>query len=60
MLNLAPVTPITLLKKKKSGPSHTKTIKNGIYMESTKIHWPFNEKKIPKNHCKLFLKSLWS
>jgi hypothetical protein len=44
--------------KKKFGTSHTKTIKNGFDMESTIIYVLFYEKKIPKNLCELFLKSL--
>jgi hypothetical protein len=44
--------------KKKFGTFHTKTIKNGFDMESTIIYVPFYEKKIPKNLCELFLKSL--
>jgi len=43
---------------KKFGTSHTKTIKNGFDMESTIIYVLFYEKKIPKNLCELFLKSL--
>jgi hypothetical protein len=47
---------LTFLKK--FGTSHTKTIKNGFDMESRIIYVPFYEKKIPKNLCELFLKSL--
>jgi hypothetical protein len=47
---------LTFLKK--FGTSHTKTIKNGFDMESTIIYVLFYEKKIPKNLCELFLKSL--
>jgi hypothetical protein len=47
---------LTFLKK--FGTSHTNTIKNGFDMESTIIYVLFYEKKIPKNLCELFLKSL--
>ncbi len=47
-----------LTLKKKLGTSHTKTIKNGFDMENTIIYVLFYEKKIPKNLCELFLKSL--
>ncbi len=38
--------------------SHTKTIKNGFDMESRINYVSFKEKKIPKNICEIFLKSL--
>jgi hypothetical protein len=44
--------------KKKFGTSHTKTIKNGIDMESRINYVLFYEKKIPKNIGEIFLKSL--
>jgi hypothetical protein len=47
---------LTFLKK--FGTSHTKTIKNGLDMESTIIYVSFYEKKIPQNLWELFLKSL--
>ncbi len=40
---------------KKFGTSHTKTIKNGIDMESRIIYVLFYEKKIPKNIGEIFL-----
>jgi hypothetical protein len=49
-----------LTLKKKFGISHAKTIENGFDMESTIIYLPLLWKKIPKNLCELFLKSLWS
>ncbi len=45
---------------KKFGTSHTKTIKNGIGMESRINYVLFYEKKIPKNIGEIFLKSLWT
>jgi hypothetical protein len=45
---------------KKFDTFHTKTIKNGFDMESRINYVSFYEKKIPKNICKIFLKSLWS
>ncbi len=54
MLDLAWVTPVTQLLKK-SGTSHTKTIKNCIDMESSIIHWPFNEKK----NCQKSLRTIF-
>jgi hypothetical protein len=47
---------LTFLKK--FGTSHTKTIENGFDMESKIIYVSFYEKKIPKNLCEIFLKSL--
>jgi hypothetical protein len=44
--------------KKKFGSSHTRTIKNGFDMESRINYVSFYEKKIPKNICEIFLKSL--
>jgi hypothetical protein len=44
--------------KKKFGTSHTKTIKNGIDMESRINYVLFSEKKLPKNVGEIFLKSL--
>jgi hypothetical protein len=43
---------------KKFCASHTKTIKNGFDMESRINYVSFYEKKIPKNICEIFLKSL--
>ncbi len=40
---------------KKIGTSHFKTIKNGTDMESSIIHWPFYEKKLPKTFANYFL-----
>jgi hypothetical protein len=43
---------------KKLSTSHTKTIKNCFDMESRINYVSFNEKKIPKNICEIFLKPL--